>query len=220
MIARDLISDDIPPLRTSDSGSRALKWMDEFKVAHLPIVNKSNFLGLISDADILDMNDPESPIGGHELSLEKPFVTENQHVYDVIKSIDEMSLTLVPVLDSNGDYLGAISLQSLVKKMANIASINDPGNIVILELNEKDYSMTEIAQIVEGNNTRILSFYITSFPGSTKLEVTLKLNKTDISGVLQSFTRYKYTIKASFKESAYSERLKDRYDELMKFLNI
>jgi acetoin utilization protein AcuB len=220
MFARDLISDDIPPLRTSDSGSRALKWMDEFKVSHLPIVNKSNFLGLISDADILDMNDPESAIGSHELSLEKPFVHENQHFYDVIKVIIELNLTIVPVLDYEGNYIGSITLQSLVKKMADTTAVTDPGNIIILELNDKDYSMSEIAQIVEGNDAKILSFYITSFPNSTKLEITLKLNKTDVSGVLQSFVRYDYTIKASFKETAFEEDLKDRFDELMNYLNI
>lgn len=87
MQAIDLITDTIPPLKLSDSGSKALIWMDEFKVRQMPIVNNHKYLGLISEADILDLNTPDAPLEKHNLSLIRPFATKYQHIYEVIKLV-------------------------------------------------------------------------------------------------------------------------------------
>ena len=87
MIAEDLISREIPPLRTSDTGLKAVSWMEEFKIFHLPIVNHTDFLGLISEEDIYNLNTPEEPLGNHQLSLTRPYVRNHQHIYEVIKLV-------------------------------------------------------------------------------------------------------------------------------------
>jgi predicted transcriptional regulator len=220
MIAKELISDKIPPIMTSESGLEALAIMDEYRVSHLPIVNNEEFLGLISEEDIFDLNHFEESVGNHQLSLNRPFVTENQHVYDVIKLIAEMKLSLVPVLDSNNNYLGIITRQALVECFAEFSAVQNPGGIIVLDLNEKDYSLSEIAQIVESNDARILSIYIRSYQDSTRLEITLKINKMDITSIISTFNRYDYTIKASFSASEYDDYLRDRFDSLMAYLNI
>ena len=63
MLAEDLLSNVIPALKTSDTGLDALNWMEVFRVSHLPIVNNADFLGLISDSDIYDLNKAEEPLG-------------------------------------------------------------------------------------------------------------------------------------------------------------
>lgn len=220
MIARDLITDEIPPLKTSDTGIRALSWMDELKVSHLPIVNNNDFLGLISDTDILDLNKPEEPIGNHKLSLVRPFVTEDEHVFEVLKLIQNMKLTLIPVLASDNTYLGVITLPSLIEKFAQTASVSEPGGIIILELNHNDYSLAEISQIVESNDGKILSLYITSFADSNQMEVTLKINKLDLSAIMQTFNRYDYTVKATFYQKEFNEDIRDRFDSFMNYINM
>ncbi len=99
MLAKELISDVVTALKTSDSGTKALSWMEVFRIKHLPIVNHREFLGLISDADIYDLNNPDEPVGNHSLSLQKPFVSEDQHIYEVIELLSRLELTLVPVLN-------------------------------------------------------------------------------------------------------------------------
>lgn len=220
MIASELITDEIPPLKTSDTGIRALSWMDELKVSHLPIVNNLEFLGLISDTDILDLNKPEEPIGNHRLSLVRPFVKEEEHLFEVLKLVQHMKLTLVPVLDAENHYLGVITLPSLITKFSEMSSVSEPGGIIVLELNLADYSMSEIAQIVESNDGKILSSYITSKADSNKLEVTLKINKTDLSGVLQTFYRYDYSVKATFHQSEFNDDVRNRFDSFMNFINM
>src|ERR1017187_815003 len=142
MITRDLIKDLIPPLKTSDSGLKALNWMEEFKVTHLPIVNKESFLGLISESDILSLNSPDEPIGNHQLSLMRPFVTEEQHIYDVIRLANQLKLTVIPVLSAREEYLGLITLPHLIEALSILTAVNNPGGIIILELNSNDYSLT------------------------------------------------------------------------------
>ncbi len=220
MLAKELISDIILPLKTSDTGITALNWMEEFRVSHLPIVNNQDFLGLISEADIYEMNSYEEPLGNHALSLQKPYVMEHQHVYDVIRQVYEHKLTLIPVINANNHYLGSITLQCLVKYFARLAAVDNPGGIIVLEMGVRDYSLSEIAQIVESNDASILSLYINVLPDSNRMEVTLKINRMDIGAVIQTFNRFNYEIKASFFEDDYNDTLRDRYESLMKFLDI
>jgi acetoin utilization protein AcuB len=166
------------------------------------------------------MNAPEQPLGNHPLSLLRPFIMENQHIYEVIKIITNLKLTIIAVLDDKQHYLGCITLKDIVQKISDIAAIQDPGGIIVLELNNNDYSLSGIAHIVESNDATILSSYITSYPNSTKLELTLKINKVDLSRILASFYRFNYTVTASYHQSEFTDDLKNRYDSFMSYLNI
>jgi len=221
MVAKDLISEVIPSLKTSDLGQTALNWMEIFRVSHLPIVNNQDFLGLISDADIYDMNRPEEPIGNHSLTLFKPYVSGEQHIFEVIGLASRLKLSIVPVLDNNDHFLGVITTSDLIRHLAGISSMDQPGGIIVLELIERDYSLSQIAQIVESNNIKVLSMYITSPPESTKLEVTLKVNTGDLVSVIRTFERYNYEVKTWVSSSDSIDHFySERFDLLMRYLNI
>jgi acetoin utilization protein AcuB len=221
MVAKDLISEVIPSLKTSDLGQTALNWMEIFRISHLPIVNNQDFLGLISDSDIYDMNNPEEAIGNHTLKLFNPYVDSEQHIFEVIGLASRLKLSVVPVLDKNNHYKGVITTTDLIKHIAGLSSLDQPGGIIVVELVERDYSLSQIAQIVESNNVKVLSMYITSIPESTKLEITLKVNTSDMASVIKTFERYNYEVKTwvsgnDSMDNFYSER----FDMLMKYLNI
>jgi len=221
MVAKDLISEVIPSLKTSDLGQTALNWMEIFKISHLPIVNNQEFLGLISDTDIYDMNQPNEPIGNHALTLFKPFVTTEQHIFEVIGLASRLKLSVVPVLDTKNNYKGVVTSNELIRNIAGISSMDQPGAIIVLEVIERDYSLSQIAQIVESNNVKILSMYITSSPASTLLEVTLKVNTSDLMSVIRTFERYNYEVKTWVTENDSMDRFySERIDLLMKYLNI
>ncbi len=221
MLAIELISDVVPSIKTSDTGVKALNWMEIFRVSHLPIVNNKEFLGLISDTDIYDLNLADEPIGNHSLSLFSPYVVADQHIYEVIELIHRLNLTVVPVLDEHKNYLGLITSNDIIKYFAELAAVNNPGGIIVLELHQNDYSLTQIAQIVESNDAKILSLYIHSPKESVKLEVIIKVNRTDLSSVIQTFERFNYEIKASYMEDEELDSLyNNRYEEFMKYLSI
>ncbi|MBN2683542.1 MAG: CBS domain-containing protein [Bacteroidales bacterium] len=221
MLASHLISDVIPAIKTSDSGKDALHWMEIFRVSHLPVVNDKNLLGVISDNDIYDLNNPEEPIGNHNLNLFNPYVFDYQHVYEVIEMVSRLKLTVVPVIDRRQDFLGVITLHDLMQSFAKITAIDNRGALIVLEMNINDYSLSEISQIVESNGAKIVSLYVSTPQDTMKLEVTLKINQTEAVSILKTFERYNYTIKASFMDTNEMEDFyKDRYDSLMNFLNI
>jgi acetoin utilization protein AcuB len=220
MLAIDLLNDEIPPLRVTDTGTKALAWMEEFRVSHLPVVEKRQFLGLISDTEIIDINKPKEQLGKLKISLVKASVTQGQHAFEALKLISGLHLSLIAVLDDKGNYLGTITSTDLIQKIAAMPFVHEPGGIIMLELNMNDYSLAQIAQIVEGNDAKILSSYITSIADSTRIELTLKINKDELSGILQTFNRYGYDIKASFQVGEYNRDMKTRFDEFLHYLNI
>ena len=220
MIARQLISAEIIPLKTSDKARQALAWMEEFKVAHLPIVNHEELLGLISEQDIYQLNNLEEVVGNHPLSLIKARVDEQQHIYEVMKLVSLQNLTLIPVVDDKERYLGSITLLSLLQYLSATFSVNNPGGVIVLEMSEKDYNLTAIANIIESNDAKILSTFLMNHFDSTRLELIVKVNKLEIGQILQTFNRYGYIVKASFGTDNNEEDLKERYDSLMNFLNI
>lgn len=221
MVAKDLISDVVPSLKTSDTAQTALNWMEIFRVSHLPIVNNQDFLGLISDSDIYDMNQPEEPIGNHVLTLLKPYVTTEQHLFEVIGIASRLKLTVVPVLDEKNHFKGVITTNDLVRYLAGISSMDQPGGIIVLEMTDRDYSLSQIAQIVESNNVKVLSMYITSPPESTRLEVTIKVNTNDLVSVIRTFERYNYDVKTWVTSDDSMDRFySERFDLFMKYLNI
>ena len=220
MLARELISDVVPALKTSDTGTKALSWMEVFRIKHLPIVNNNQFLGLISDSDIYNLNTPDEPVGNHMLSLQKPFVNEDQHIYEVIELLSRLELTLVPVLNDEKHYLGVVTQEDLTRRFAHLSAMQHPGGIIELEMNDNDYSLTEISGIVEGNNAKILSLYVSAAEKPSKVRVTLKINQTDLTSVIQTFNRYNYTIVASYmNDEDMDEFYQERFDVFLKYLN-
>lgn len=214
-----LISDSIIPLRTSDTGEEALAMMNDFYVRHLPIVNNTELLGLIAEDDILD-NDPEEAVGTYSLSLVNAYVRANDHIYETLRLLSEYQLTLVPVVDDENNYIGLVTLEDIVHYFAKTASFSESGSILVLEVNKHNYTLSEIARIVESENATIISAFITSTPEYAMLDVTIKINRQNIGNIIASFLRYDYTIKASFNEQEYIDSLKDRYDSLMAYLSV
>ena len=220
MLAAELISNSIPPLITSDSVQKALERMTEFKLFHFPIVNESAFLGLLAEEDLIEVRDGQQAIGDLSLSLLNPFVYEDTHVYEVIRLLDQLHLSVVPVLDYKKNYLGLITLSSLLDYAAEIFAVKEPGGIIVLEISNRNNSLSHMAQIVEADNAQILSSYVQTFPDSTKLEVTLKVNKTELSGIIAAFERYNYEVKAVFNNTKTDDGTEDRYNSFMNYLNV
>ncbi len=221
MIAAELISKILIPLQTSDTGAEALSIMNDYYVKHLPIVNNKQLLGLLSEEDILD-HDVHEPVGSYELSLHpEVYVKTDDHLFEVLAIISEFKLTVVPVVDHDNNYIGLITLEDLVQHYADSFSFSEPGSIIVLAMDRRDYSLAEISKIIEMEDAAILSVFISS-PDieSGKILVTVKVNRQDIQHIKAALIRYGYDIRASFVESEYIDTLKERYDLLMSYLNV
>ena len=220
MRAKDIISPLVIPLKPSDPGSLALTWMEDIGVTHLPVVDKERFLGLVKNADIYGMEDMDLPLGDHHLPLTNLYAPDDMHFYEVLRLAATEKLSLVAVLDEQNRYMGSITQAEMIQSMAAFTSVSQPGGIIVLEMSPQQYSLAEIARIVEANDAKVLSSALSSTADTNKLEVTIKVSVMDLSSIIQTFNRYDFTIKASFaEESQYDALLSERFEALMRFLN-
>ena len=220
MTASQLIIESLPPIKLNEKCSKAVSWMSEFKISHLPVVNDNTFEGIISEESLLDFNYKNETIAESNIQLMHVFTYEYQHIFEAMKQMSDNHLTILPILDRNDNYIGSTTLSHLMTLTTNTTSVKEPGGVIVLSVNSKDYSLTQIAQIVESNNARILSSFITSSPETTEMEVTIKINKKDLGPILQTFNRYDYTVIESYQKEQNHDEMKDRFDYLMKRLDL
>jgi len=220
MVASELISDIIPPVKTTDTVEKVYLLLEEFRVSELPVVDGDQFLGLIAEDDLIEVTDEQLSVNALSILKVNLFVRENQHVYDVIRMFHAQQLTIMPVLDMKNNYLGLIHIHTLTNYFAGLTSVTEPGAIIVLEINNRDNSLAQMAQIVESDKAQVLSSYTRPFADSTRLEVTLKINKKDVANILASFIRYDYIVKEVFNQAQVDDDSMNRYDLLMNYINL
>ena len=223
MIAENLITESIPTVTLDEVGSKVLTLMEIYRVSHLPVVVGKEYFGVVSDKDIYDAENFDEKIEKYIFPiLLQPHVHVNQHIFEVVGVALGCGVSIVPVLEEDHSYVGSITRTDLAFKLTELFSSNEPGGIIVLELTEINYSLSQIAQIIEGNDARILSLYTHKPSSSSKeLNVTIKVNVVELSGIIQTFTRYDYLIKATYMDQSQIKGFfDDRYDQFMRYINV
>ena len=221
MIASELISNVVPVLKPEDTCLQALNWMELFRVSHLPMEQGKMYLGLVDDEMIYAHGDLNDRLDVLQIPVEGTFVYENYHIYDVICLAAGSLLSVVPVLDRKNNFVGSITLTDILRHLDTLLCVVQPGGILVLEVNRIDYSLAEVAQIVEYNEARVLSCYVSGNRDSQQLQITLKINTLNVDPILDTFIRYGYTVKNSFVTGEEEQdSLRERYGLLMKYLGI
>jgi acetoin utilization protein AcuB len=219
MIAKDLISLDLPFVTPNTDGITALSIMDEEKVSHLPVLEEGNLIGIISEKILLDAVDPDLPISSLKSSFLNLFVSEKNHIFDLLGLISAYNLTVIPVISKNEEqFLGCVRLTDLLNKVVSIGSFNEPGSIIVLRVETVHYSLSEISRIVESNDGKILSLFVNTV-SPTELEITLKINLLDNRPIIQTFKRYQYQVYASYQNAEYNDPALERFEGLLRYLN-
>ena len=220
MKAIELIQNDIPPVRTNETIEKALNWMDEFKLNHIPVVNGTEYVGLLSDDMVYDYNHLKDPISNINFLGKQQSVLENAHFFQVMSLISSYKLSVVPVCDEQRNYKGSISTKKLINVFSKQSGFNSSGAIITLLVNDFDYQLSQIAQIIESNDAKILSLYSENLESNNQLKLTIKISDGKLGAVLQTFSRYDYTVQDVFSDDEINNQSKQRYDHLMKYLNV
>jgi CBS domain-containing protein len=222
LLAKNLITDTVPSVKTSDHATRVLEWMSEFRVVQLPVVNHERLLGIISEQDLMESGVEDLPIGAIRLSLpEQTFVHEDTHFYDVLKMATLMHLDVVPVLSvRDNTYIGVITKNDMVQRAAEALCVQEPGGAIVLSIPANSYSVSEIGRICESNDAKILSLSVSNAPEGGKLFVTIKLNIRELSRVIATFERFEYEISLVVFDAEQLDDYRDRYENLLRYLNL
>ena len=175
-------------------------------------------MGLLSENDLACF-EPEKKIDDFRFELEHFFVTKETAWLDVLEMFSRNEANILPVLDEDQLISGYYDLEDVVDVFIDTPFFKEPGAILVVSIGIKDYSFSEIAQIVEGNNARLLGAFITDSQNDI-VEITLKVGTQSLNEVAQTFRRYNYTIVFGNSDDQFMEDLKQRSDYLEKYLNV
>jgi CBS domain-containing protein len=220
MLTRELLSQTIPYLKPDDKVYYALQLMNENHVTHLPIVEGEKYAGIISEEDLLQVDNSHAELKTLEQSFSGASVKGDEHFLKAIQIAAENGLSIVPVVEGENEIAGVVVYSDLLKYASEFMSLNEPGGLIVLEMDNNQYAFTEISKLVETNDAQITQLNTTTNPDTGTIIVTIKVNKPDISDIVATFQRYDYNVKYYFGEESYENELHNNYKNLMHYLKI
>ncbi len=214
-----LIAPSVPVLLAEDSGDKALEVMEESGLNQLPMITGDVYTALIQENDVFDWKDPQAALSTAEFISYRPAIIASAHPFEAIRIMNQMNLTVLPVIDHEQKYLGAVTKDTLLKYVAETGSLDSSGGIVVLEILPRNYTLYEIARICENEDVIIMNMQVhTNDQG--KLEVTLKLNRSALDAVVSSLERHNYHVKDVYGEDVNNEDIAGKYNLLMNYINM
>jgi len=220
MLTRELISHSLPALHLHDKVFNALQMMNDCHVSHLAVSDNEMFAGIVSEESLLQAVDETMEIRDLRESFPLIYIKENDHFLKALQMAVENRLSVVPVINENKKLIGVVGYRDLLKQASDFMNVKEPGGLIVLEMERNNYSFSEISRLVETNDAQITQLNTNDDPQTGLMEVTLKLNKTEISDIVATFQRYEYNVKYYFGEELYENELRTNYDNLMNYLKL
>ena len=220
MLTRELLSQTLPYLHLQDKVYQALQMMNDNHVTHLPIVDGDKYIGLISENDLLQAENDNSPIKSLEQAFATIAIKEEEHFLKAVQMAVENGLSVVPVISEENELTGTVVYNDLLRFSSEFMSLNEPGGLIVLEMNSNQYSFNEISKLVETNDAQITQLNTSNDAETGIMQVTLRINKPEVSDIVATLQRYEYTVKYFFGEELYANELRSNYDNLMNYLKI
>lgn len=215
-----LIEPTIPVLKPTDTVDDALRMIAETHLEQLPLVSGNSYWGMMKESVLLDWEHPDDELSVFEGRLNRPYCLQLLHPFEAVKMAIQNKLPVVPVLNQEQEYLGAISRDALFYYLGENGSLNEPGGIIVLEMKLGEYSLSQISRICEGENVIVLNSRVYTNPQSGMLEVTLKTNKQELQTVVAAFERFEYIVKEVYGDLPAYDDLAQRYKLLMTYINM
>ena len=220
MLTRELLSQTLPYLHLHDKVYQALQLMNDNQVTHLPIVDGEKFAGIISEDDLLQAENDNADLNSLQQSFASISVKESDHFLKAVQVSAENGLSVVPVVNEENDLTGTVAYNDLLKHASEFMSLNEPGGLIVLEMESNQYSFNEISKLVETNDAQITQLNTSNDAETGMMQVTIRINKPEVSDIVATFQRFEYTIKYFFGEELFTNELKSNYDNLMNYLKI
>jgi acetoin utilization protein AcuB len=220
MLTGELQSQSLPFLHPDDKVYKVLQLMNDNHVTHLPVAEADKFIGIISEDDLLQAENDNDAISSLEQSFANTSVKADEHFLKALQVAADNALSVVPVVNGDNELTGTVTYTDLLKNASEFMSLNEPGGLIVLEVESNQYSFNQLSKLIETNDAQITQLNTTNDPETGTMIVTIRVNKPEISDIVATFQRYEYNIKYYFGEEQYANELKSNYDNLMNYLKI
>lgn len=215
---KDYINNDFKAIDSKETIVDVQDFFHEMTFSHFPVLDEGVYMGCIALDDV-DTFDSDKKVSDYRYTLEPFFVRTSMLWLDVLEIFAKNHSNVVPVLDENNLYVGYYELEDIIKFFHETPFLKEPGGIIIVQKAILDYSMSQITQIVESNNGRLLGLFI-SEATTDSVQITIKISLGAMNEIIQTFRRYNYEIISEHQEDNYITNLKERSDYLDKYLNM
>lgn len=215
---KEYINNDFKPADSQETIESLQDFFAELPFSHFPVVEESIYIGSIAAEDV-ETFDSHKKIAEYRYTFESFFARTNMVWLDVLEVFAKHNTNLVPVLDELNNYVGYYEIQDIIKFFNETPFLKEQGGIIVIKKGVLDFSMSQITQIVESNNGKILGLFI-SDANIDSVEITIKISLGAMNEIIQTFRRYNYEIISEHQEDTYINSLKERSDYLDKYLNI
>jgi CBS domain-containing protein len=215
----DYILKEIQPLTTKSNVKMAQRLFQEHPITHLHLVEEGTLLGSFSESDIQTLENSETSLESYTSLLDWFFAEESSTVLELLQLFANNDCTILPVLNTNKKYIGYYDLSDVLDVFTSSPFMLEESEILVVETQENNFSMSTIAQIVEASGCKLLGAYI-SEKKEGQVQVTLKIVAQEINEIIQTFRRYDYTIVSVHENDVYLDDLKNRSQYLQKYLNM
>jgi Mg/Co/Ni transporter MgtE len=212
------ITNDYKAIDSQESILLVQEFFDDLNFSHFPVVEEEIYIGSIA-ADDIETFEANKKVSDYRYSLEGFFARSTMIYLDVLEVFAKNNTNLVPVLDEKNKYVGYYEISDIMKFFHETPFVQEPGGVIIIKKRTSEYSMGQIAQIVESNNGKLLGLFV-SETDSENSQVTIKISLGVMNEIIQTFRRYDYQIVSEHFEDNYINTLKERSDYLDKYLNI
>jgi CBS domain-containing protein len=193
--------------------------MEDNKLDQLPIVMDDVYAGVVKESELLEWETPEKSLSEAEFLNYKPAVLFSSHPYEALRIFHQNKMGLLPVVDSENKYVGAITAGSLLAFMAENGGFESAGGVIVLEILPHNYSLYQIARICENEDITIISSHMCTNPNGA-MEVTIKTTQTSLDAVVSSLERHEYKVLEVYGDATSLEDMMDKYHLLMNYINM
>ena len=214
----EYINNDFKPFPSTESVAEIQDFFADSTYSHFPVIDNDVYLGCISAVDA-ETFETGKIIIDYRYSFEGFFVRESMIWLDVLEVFARNNTNIVPILDENNMYVGYYEITDVIKFLNETPFLKETGGIIVVEKPVADYSMSQITQIVESNNGKLLGVFV-SEANAEKVQITIKTTLGGMNEIIQSFRRYNYEVVSEHQEDDYLNTLKERSEYLDKYLNM
>lgn len=220
MLTRELLSQTLPYLHLTDKVYQALQMMNDNNVTHLPIVDGDKYVGIISEDDLMQAENDKLELSALSQSFSDISVKDDEHFLKAVQLAADSGLSIVPVVTEENELVGTVAYNELLKFSSDFMSLSEPGGLIVLEMESNQYSFNDISKLVETNDAQITQLNTSNDGETGMMQVTIRINKPEVSDIVATFQRYDYNVKYFFGEELYANELRSNYDNLMNYLKI
>lgn len=222
MLVAKAVNTNTRVLSDADTVAEALEHMDVLQLKSLPVISHTTqkLIGQIGYDTLREVANSERTLA--ELELDEAIkIFNKQHLFHAIRLMLQYELRLLPVVNEEWEFEGIIRKQQVLESLGQMLNLTEYGSVITVELNRRDFTLSEIVQLIESEGGRILGITVeTPNAEKTAYEISIKLNLQDVSRVASALRRYGYTILTEAESESYNVDLETRADELLKYLDM